>query len=619
MQKIVFIFFAVFIFSFGQAQQVFKTTAPSVIGYLEYLPQDYNNNSNKYPVVIFLHGLGERGTNTTDINLLQTCITSVTNIGPPMHVKNGTQFPFILISPQLKNNNGDWPSSYVMEVINHVKTYLRIDERRIYLTGLSLGGGGTWWTAQDYPQQFAAIAPVCGSRNTPSKACLIAAENLPVWAFHGEDDPTVPEYRSRNMVNNINACTPTPSPLAKLTLYAGVAHNAWDRAYAPNNTYHTPNVYDWMMSYSNISNGGNKLPVAAAGADKSCSVGSLTLTGLATDADGTIASYSWKKLSGGAVTLTNANTNTLSIAGLTVGTYVFSMTATDNGGQTDSDYIRVTVTNNISPVANAGVDRVVLPPTNSTTLSGSGTDSDGTVASYLWKFVSGPSTPALTNSSSAVASASNLTVAGSYIFSLTVTDDKGAASTDNVSVRVNAAPISNAGVDKSIQLPITTVTLTGSGSDPDGTIVSYYWGTSVAPVVPVLTNISSTTLTITGLTVAGSYVFKLRVKDNDGAYTYDHVTVIVKAAVTAASFTGNEQVIEIDDNTESEEIDLSNDNGTFWKDKNVIVYNENGATLYSGNWSVEKYQEVCKNTGLYIYRVLRKDARSLTGKFVVMN
>src|SRR6187549_2793164 len=119
------------------AQQVFKTTAASTIAYYEYVPTDYNSNSDKYPIVIFLHGIGERGPNTTDIATLQSNITKVAKNGPPKSVKNGTQFPFILISPQLKNNHGTWPSSYVMEVINYVKTYLRIDEKRIYITGLS--------------------------------------------------------------------------------------------------------------------------------------------------------------------------------------------------------------------------------------------------------------------------------------------------------------------------------------------------------------------------------------------------------------------------------------------------------------------------------------------------
>src|SRR4051812_5211825 len=84
------------------AQQVFKTTSPSTIAYYEYLPQNYNTDSDKYPIVIFLHGIGERGPNTTDLNTLKSNIYKVAKHGPPQYVQNGTQFPFILISPQLK-------------------------------------------------------------------------------------------------------------------------------------------------------------------------------------------------------------------------------------------------------------------------------------------------------------------------------------------------------------------------------------------------------------------------------------------------------------------------------------------------------------------------------------
>ena len=144
----------------AKAQLSFRTTSPSTIAYYESVPSDYNSNSNKYPVVIFLHGIGERGPNTTDKNVLDDHIYKVAKLGPPKFVKSGTKFPFILIAPQLKNNYGTWPNSYVLEVINHVKKYLRIDEKRIVITGLSLGGGGTWTMAQDYPKLFAAAVQI---------------------------------------------------------------------------------------------------------------------------------------------------------------------------------------------------------------------------------------------------------------------------------------------------------------------------------------------------------------------------------------------------------------------------------------------------------------------------
>lgn len=334
--------------SFGKvsAQQVFKTTSTSTIAFYEYLPSDYNGNSNKYPVVIFLHGIGERGPNTTNIQTLKDNIYKVAKLGPPMHVKNGTKFPFILISPQLKNNYGTWPSSYVMEVLNYVKTYLRVDERKIYITGLSLGGGGTWVTMQDFPELFAAAVPVCGGYNSPSKAYKIAAENLPVWASHGSIDDVVPMSKTVNMVNAINASTPKPSPLAKLTIYTGVKHNAWSYAYRTDHSLHTPNVYEWMLGFSNTINKGNKIPVANAGADQTrylSSTVSTTISGNATDTDGTIVSYEWTKLSGPGATLSGTTTKTLKVNSLKKGIYVFRLKVKDNSGNTESDYVKLYV------------------------------------------------------------------------------------------------------------------------------------------------------------------------------------------------------------------------------------------------------------------------------------
>src|SRR5687768_3496595 len=118
MKRLSFLIYCLFLsaglYVTANAQQVFKTTKPSVIGYLEYLPRDYHNNSRDYPVVIFLHGRDEKGTNSKDPAALSKTINRVTKLGPPHYVKKGTQFPFILISPQLKSGHGNWPLSYIM-------------------------------------------------------------------------------------------------------------------------------------------------------------------------------------------------------------------------------------------------------------------------------------------------------------------------------------------------------------------------------------------------------------------------------------------------------------------------------------------------------------------------
>jgi hypothetical protein len=324
-----------------------------------------------------------------------------------------------------------------MEVINHVKTYLRVDEKKIHITGLSLGGGGAWSMAQDYASMFASLAPICGGYNSTSKAVNIANEDLPVWAFHGDADNVVSVSKTINMVNAINS--KNPSPRALLTIYPGVKHNAWDKAYAPNHTYHNPNVYEWMMKYTNTVNRGNKIPTANAGSDKTQSGSSLSLSGSGSDSDGTISSYRWTKISGPSCSLSNASSRTASLSGLASGTYMFRLTVIDNSGNSDSDYVRVTIgsttrTTNALPVAKAGSDKLIYAPQHHVSLYGSGTDSDGTIASYSWAKISG-GTVTMSSTSVPKLSLDNLRV-GTYVFRLTVRDNDGGSRYDDAMVVV---------------------------------------------------------------------------------------------------------------------------------------------------------------------------------------
>ena len=191
---------------------------------------------------------------------------------------------------------------------------------------------------------------------------------------------------------------------------------------------------------SNCASSGNQPPVANAGADKTVTLPttSTSLTGSATDADGTIASYAWARVSGPTTfTLGTANAATTTLTNLVQGVYVFRLTVTDNSGATDTDDVTVTVNAaaNQAPTANAGSDINLTLPTNNTTLIGSGTDADGTIASYAWTRVSGPTTFTLGAAEAATTALTNL-VLGTYVFRLTVTDNNGATGTDNVTVTV---------------------------------------------------------------------------------------------------------------------------------------------------------------------------------------
>lgn len=418
--------------------QTFQTTKASVIGFLQYLPKDYASNSSKYPVVIFLHGIGERGANSTTYSTLLASIASVDNLGPPKYARNGTEFPFILISPQLKNNYGNWPNSYIQEVIDYVKTYLRVDEKKIHITGLSLGGGGVWTMAQDFPKSVASIAPVCGAYNSTSKGSTIGNEDLPVWAFHGDADVTVSLSKSVNMVNAIN--TVSPSPRALMTIYPGIKHNAWDRAYLPDHTYHNPNMYEWMMKQTNNRNGGDYVPTASAGSDITSTSTSITLSGSGSDSDGTITSYRWTKISGPSATISSASSKSTNVTGLTAGTYMFRLRVVDDYGNADSDYVKVTIGSstkpvNVAPVANAGSDKLIYLPNTHVSLYGSGKDSDGTIASYSWAKVSG-GTVTMSGTTSSKLSLDKL-AAGTYVFRLTVKDNAGATNYNDAKVTVD--------------------------------------------------------------------------------------------------------------------------------------------------------------------------------------
>jgi K+-transporting ATPase c subunit len=281
----------------------------------------------------------------------------------------------------------------------------------------------------------------------------------------------------------------------------------------------------------------NQAPVANAGADKNITlpVNSVTQVGSGTDPDGTIASYQWSKIAGPTTfTIVSPTQATTVINNLVQGVYQFQLQVTDNLGATGKDTVVITVTPapNLPPVADAGTDKNITLPVNSVTQVGSGTDPDGTIASYLWSKISGPAQFTVLSPTQATTIINNL-VQGVYQFQLQVTDNSGATAKDTVLITVNAssnqAPIANAGANQNITLPANSVTQVGSGTDPDGTIASYQWTKIAGPTQFTIVSPTQATTVINNL-AQGVYQFQLTVTDNLGATGADIIVITVNAA-----------------------------------------------------------------------------------------
>lgn len=203
--------------------------------YTLFVPENYSPE-RKWPVLLFLHGAGERGTDNTK----QVAV----GIGPAIR-KRAKSFPFITILPQCEDTKTrpifGWSpdradGKRALAILDQVESEYATDPDRIYLTGLSMGGFGTWNFAATYPDRFAAIAPVCGG-GSPESAAKVA--HLPVWCFHGGADPVVPPVLSRRMIEALQKEGAQP----KYTEYPGVGHNSWDHA------YDTDELYDWLLAH----------------------------------------------------------------------------------------------------------------------------------------------------------------------------------------------------------------------------------------------------------------------------------------------------------------------------------------------------------------------------------
>lgn len=192
--------------------------------YLLYLPKDYAESDKEFPLILFLHGMGERGTD----------IEEVKTHGLPKLISEEKEFPFIVVSPQCPDEYF-WNDDLLLALLDEIENDYRVDKNRIYITGLSMGGHGTWTLALAQPDRFAAIAPICGWSH-PVEFCKIA--HMPIWIFHGAKDFVVPVSASEQMLEKLKSCGGSN---VKLTIYPEAYHDSWTE------TYNNEELYKWLL------------------------------------------------------------------------------------------------------------------------------------------------------------------------------------------------------------------------------------------------------------------------------------------------------------------------------------------------------------------------------------
>ena len=214
----------------SDSQKKFSFNITFQMEYLLFLPESYAQSTNqKFPLILFLHGAGERGSD----------LDSVKRHGIPKIVETNPDFPFIAVSPQCPEDSW-WTSELhtINGLIEEVVEKYQVDTSRIYLTGLSMGGFGTWSLASMYPERFAAIAPVCGGGEV--RQILRSLVEMPIWTFHGQKDDVIPFSRSEEIVTALKK----HGSSIKFTIYPEAGHDSWTK------TYDNPELYKWFLKHS---------------------------------------------------------------------------------------------------------------------------------------------------------------------------------------------------------------------------------------------------------------------------------------------------------------------------------------------------------------------------------
>ena len=213
----------------GQHPHRLKQRATHTISgqYLLFLPRDYGRTQKRYPLIMYLHGCSLRG---DDVEKVRT-------LGLPQIIEHDKTFPFIVVSPLCPAGEIWTDTEMLVGILDEVIAKYAVDRKRVYLTGHSMGGRGTWYLAYKHPEKFAAIAPMSGGPNITAWANRL--KHIPIWAFHGAKDELVPLSQSEELVKAIKAAGGN----AKFTVLPDRDHFILDM-------YENKQLYDWFLQHS---------------------------------------------------------------------------------------------------------------------------------------------------------------------------------------------------------------------------------------------------------------------------------------------------------------------------------------------------------------------------------
>lgn len=322
----------------GLQRLVFLDSTSAPYGYSEYLPVGYDTSATQtWPLVLFLHGLGEQGNGNSNLN-------KVTIHGPSRNIKNGTHYPAVVVSPQ---SPVWWNRDVINRFVDSMQSFYRIDTNRIYVTGLSMGGGGTWKYGAKYADRIAAMVPICGAAD-PATGDGDALKEMPIWAFHNSGDAVVTVNRTYRWRDSIIAAGGNPL----ITIYNKNGHNAWTQ------TYDDPNMWNWLFAQARVVNGIELgTPELSLQPIPANTVSSGTISVSAEDLNGSIDSV-WLDLSsiglGAKILLNHSSGNlyqqNLSFpSGLTLGFHPATIVAKDNEGNTKSHTFNLLIVSQLLP------------------------------------------------------------------------------------------------------------------------------------------------------------------------------------------------------------------------------------------------------------------------------